>query len=304
MELRFDGRAGIVTGAGTGLGRQHALLLASRGASVLVNDPGRAGDGSSTAEAVVREIRDAGGSAVANTDSVASPDGGASIVAACADAFGRVDIVVNNAGIVRDKTFAKITPDQIEPVLDVHLKGAFYVTQPAFLHMKDAGYGRIVMTTSAAGLFGNFGQANYGAAKMGLIGLARVLNLEGPRYGVTTNVVAPIAATAMSAGILDEEWERRLDPALVSPVVAFLAHESCTVSGQIFSAAAGRVAKIFIGEGPGFYSPALTLEAVRDHWGTICSQDGYTTPMSAAEERDLLVAAFSRESSAAAPRVI
>jgi NAD(P)-dependent dehydrogenase (short-subunit alcohol dehydrogenase family) len=295
MELRFDGRAAIVTGAGTGLGRQHALLLAARGASVLVNDPGRAGDGSSTAEAVVQEIRDAGGSAVASTHSVATPDGGADLVAACADAFGRVDIVVNNAGIVRDRTFAKMTPDLVEPVLDVHLKGAFYVTRPAYLHMKEAGYGRIIMTTSAAGLFGNFGQTNYGAAKMGLIGLARVLNLEGPKYGIATNVVAPIAATAMSAGILDEEWERRLDPSLVSPVVAFLAHESCDVSGQIFSTAAGRVAKVFIGEGPGFYSPALTLEEVRDHWAQICSEDGYATPMSAAEERDLLVAAFTAQ---------
>jgi NAD(P)-dependent dehydrogenase (short-subunit alcohol dehydrogenase family) len=303
MELRFDSRAAIVTGAGTGLGRQHALLLAARGASVVVNDPGRAQDGSSTAEAVVREIRDAGGIAVANMDSVATPEGGAGLVAACADAFGRVDIVVNNAGIVRDKTFAKMTSDLIEPVLDVHLKGAFYVTRPAFVRMKEAGYGRIVMTTSAAGLFGNFGQANYGAAKMGLVGLARVLNLEGPRYGIATNVVAPIAATAMSAGILDEEWERRLDPALVSPVVAFLAHESCAVSGQVFSAAAGRVAKIFIGEGPGFYAPGLTLEEVRDHWDVICSEDGYATPMSAADERDLLTAAFARESAGAAPPV-
>jgi hypothetical protein len=139
---------------------------------------------------------------------------------------------------------------------------------------------------------------------MGLVGLARVLNLEGPKYGIATNVVAPIAATAMSAGILDEEWERRLDPSLVSPVVAFLAHESCGVSGQIFSAAAGRVAKIFIGEGPGFYSSTLTLEAVRDHWDSICSEDGYVTPMSAAEERDLLVAAFNREAAATAQPVI
>jgi NAD(P)-dependent dehydrogenase (short-subunit alcohol dehydrogenase family) len=304
MQLRFDGRTAIVTGAGTGLGRQHALLLASRGAAVVVNDPGRAADGSSTAEAVAREIRDAGGTVLANTNSVATPEGGAELVAACADAFGRVDIVVNNAGIVRDKTFAKMTQDLIDPVLDVHLKGAFYVTRPAFPHMKEAGYGRIVLTTSAAGLFGNFGQTNYGAAKMGLVGLARVLNLEGAKYGIATNVVAPIAATAMSAGILDEEWERRLDPSLVSPVVAFLSHESCDVSGQIFSAAAGRVAKIFIGEGPGFYSPALTPEAVRDQWDVICSEDGYATPMSAADERELLIAAFARHAvTTAAPPI-
>jgi NAD(P)-dependent dehydrogenase (short-subunit alcohol dehydrogenase family) len=294
MELRFNGRTAIVTGGGTGLGRQHALLLASRGAAVVVNDPGRAADGSWTAEAVVQEIQEAGGTALADTNSIATPDGGTGLVAACADAFGRVDIVVNNAGIVRDKTFAKMTPDLLDPVLDVHLKGAFYVTRPAFMHMKEAGYGRIVLTSSAAGLFGNFGQTNYGAAKMGLVGLARVLNLEGAKYGIAANVVAPIAATAMSARILDEEWERRLDPALVSPVVAFLSHESCAVSGQIFSAAAGRVAKIFIGEGPGFYSPTLTPEVVRDEWDVICSENGYATPMSAADERDLLVAAFTR----------
>jgi NAD(P)-dependent dehydrogenase (short-subunit alcohol dehydrogenase family) len=294
MQLAFDGRAAIITGAGTGLGRQHALLLASRGAAVVVNDPGTNADGQSTAQVVVNEITELGGTAIANTSSIATPDGGADLVAACIDAFRSVDIVINNAGIVRDKTFAKMTPDLIEPVLDVHLKGAFFVTQPAFLHMKEAGYGRIVFTSSAAGIFGNFGQTNYGAAKMGLVGLARVLNLEGERYGITANVVAPIAATAMSAGILDEEWERRLDPALVSPVVAYLSHQDCTVSGQIFSAAAGRVAKIFIGEGRGFYSPELTLEDIRDEWDVICSEDHYSTPMSAGDERDLLIAAFER----------
>jgi NAD(P)-dependent dehydrogenase (short-subunit alcohol dehydrogenase family) len=294
MQLAFDGRAAVITGAGTGLGRQHALLLAQRGAAVVVNDPGLTADGQSTAQLVVDEIKSLGGVAVANTSSIATPEGGLELVAACVAAFGSVDIVVNNAGIVRDKSFAKMTPDLVEPVLDVHLKGAFFVTQPAFGYMKEAGYGRIIFTTSAAGLFGNFGQTNYGAAKMGLVGLARVLNLEGDRYGVTANVVAPIAATAMSAGILDEDWERRLDPALVSPIVAYLAHHDCTVSGQIFSAAAGRVAKIFIGEGRGFYSPELTLEDIRDEWDTICSEADYSTPMSAADERDLLVAAFER----------
>jgi NAD(P)-dependent dehydrogenase (short-subunit alcohol dehydrogenase family) len=297
--LRFDGRAAIVTGAGTGLGREHALLLASRGASVVVNDPGSTPEGASTAEAVVREIQAAGGTAVAHTGSIATPDGGAGAVEACVDSFGRVDIVVNNAGIVRDRTFAKLTPDLIDPVLDVHLKGAFYVSRPAFARMKTAGYGRIVMTTSAAGLFGNFGQTNYGAAKMGLVGLARVLNLEGARYNIRTNAIAPIAATAMSAGILDEDWERRLKPALVAPIVAVLAHESCQVSGQIFSSAAGRVARIFIGESRGYYSPTLTPEEILDNWDTVCSEAGYATPMSAEDERELLIAAFTRHETTA-----
>jgi NAD(P)-dependent dehydrogenase (short-subunit alcohol dehydrogenase family) len=177
----------------------------------------------------------------------------------------------------------------------VHLSGAFYVSQPAFEIMRERGYGRIVSTSSAAGLFGNFGQTNYGAAKMGLVGFTRVLALEGARYGIRANVVAPIAATAMSAGLLDEDWERRLKPELVSPAVAWLAHELCPVSGEVLSAAAGRVARIFIGVTPGFYSPTLTLEDVRDQWVAITDEAGYATPMSAAEERDLLLAAFAAE---------
>ncbi|WP_261553740.1 SDR family NAD(P)-dependent oxidoreductase [Frankia tisae] len=294
--MRFDGRVAVITGAGTGLGRQHALLLAARGAAVVVNDPAPPADGVNVAPAaaVVNEIVAAGGTAVADVSSVATPEGGQAIVDAALAAFGGLDIVVNNAGIVRDKTFPKMTPDLMDPVLDVHLRGAFFVTRPAYLHMRDRGYGRIVSTSSAAGLFGNFGQTNYGAAKMALVGLTRVLALEGARHGVKANVLAPIAATTMSAGLLDEDWERRLDPALVSPVVAFLSHESCPTSGEIFSAAAGRVARIFIAESPGFYSPELSLEDVRDRWDVICSETGYGVPMSAEQERDLLSAAFRR----------
>ncbi|MFC4945790.1 SDR family NAD(P)-dependent oxidoreductase [Pseudonocardia sp. GCM10023141] len=292
MTMRFDGRVAIVTGAGSGLGRAHALLLAERGAAVVVNDIA-AGDGDGSAASVVAEIVAVGGAAFADGHSVATPDGGAAIVATALQQFGRVDIVVNNAGIVRDKTFAKLTPDLLEPVLDVHLRGAFHVTGPAFRVMRENGYGRIVSTSSAAGLFGNFGQTGYGAAKMALVGLTRVLALEGERYGIRANVVAPIAATAMSAGILDEEWERRLRPELVSPAVAFLAHEDCPVNGDVFSVAAGRVAKVFIAETRGFYTPDLTLEDVRDQWATICAEDGYAVPHSAEQERDLLSAAFA-----------
>ncbi|MCW2830456.1 MAG: putative short-chain dehydrogenase [Aeromicrobium sp.] len=292
MTMSFDGRVAVVTGAGTGLGREHALLLASRGASVVVNDLSGP-DGSSSAEDVVAEIEAAGGTAVADGNSVATPEGGAAIIATAVEAFGTVDLVVNNAGIVRDKTFAKLTPALLDPVIDVHLKGAFYVTQPAFAVMKENGYGRIVSTSSAAGLFGNFGQTNYGAAKMGLVGMTRVLAMEGARHGIAANVIAPIAATSMSAGILDEDWERRLQPRLVSPVVAWLAHEECTANGEILSAAAGRVARIFIGETLGYYSPDLTLEDIRDQWDLITDEMGYSVPMSAEEERDLLEAAFT-----------
>ena len=208
------------------------------------------------------------------------------------DTYGGLDIVVNNAGIVRDKTFAKMTMEQVEPVFDVHLTGAFNVTLPAYRHMKDKLYGRIISTTSAAGLFGNFGQTNYGAAKMGLIGMTRVIALECAKYNIKANIVAPIAATAMSAGILDAEWERRLKPELVSPVVAYLAHEQCNVNGEIFSVAAGRVARIFIGEGRGIYNPDLKMEDVRDSWSKIMSEENYAVPMSAEQERNLLEQAF------------
>lgn len=293
MTLRFDGQVAVVTGAGSGLGRAHALLLAARGAAVLVNDVAGPDDsGTTPAQRVVDEITAAGGSAVTDGNSVSTPEGGAAIVATALAAFGSVDIVVNNAGVVRDKTFAKLTPELLEPVLDVHLRGAFHVTGPAYKVMRDKGYGRIVSTSSAAGLFGNFGQTNYGAAKMALVGFTRVLAMEGARYGVKANVIAPIAATAMSAGLLDEDWERRLKPELVSPAVAFLAHESCPVTGEILSAAAGRVAKIFVAETRGFYSPDLTVEDIVDQWETICDEQGYAVPHSAEEERDLLSAAF------------
>jgi len=204
--IRFDGQAAIVTGAGGGLGRTYALELARRGAMVLVNDLGgaRDGSGSSTrpADAVVEEITAAGGTAVANYDSVATVEGGQAIVQAALDAFGRVDILINNAGILRDKSFAKMTPDMWQAVLDVHLHGAFHVTQPAFQVMKERGYGRIVFTTSAAGLFGNFGQANYSAPKMGLVGLMNTLKIEGAKYDIKVNTVAPLAATRLTRDVL------------------------------------------------------------------------------------------------------
>jgi NAD(P)-dependent dehydrogenase (short-subunit alcohol dehydrogenase family) len=294
-DLGFDGKVAIVTGAGGGLGRRHALLLASRGALVVVNDLGGSVDGTGgsagPAQLVVDEITAAGGEAVADTSSVATAEGGAAIVQAAVEAFGRVDIVVNNAGILRDKAFHNAGPDLWNPVFAVHLVGAFNVTQPAFARMREQGYGRIISTSSAAGLFGNFGQTNYGAAKMGLVGLTRVLAVEGAKYGIKANVIAPLALTRMTEAIMGSLGER-LDPGLVSPLVAFLAHEDCDVSGEIFSVGGGRVARIFIGESPGYYSPELTPEDVRDHWDEIRDTEGFAIPMNLGEETALYLPFF------------
>ncbi|WP_240436867.1 SDR family NAD(P)-dependent oxidoreductase [Streptomyces sporangiiformans] len=205
-DLRFDGRVAIVTGAGGGLGREHALLLASRGARVVVNDIGgsMAGEGvdDAPAAAVVEAIRERGGQAVADSHSVATPEGGRDVVRTALDAYDRIDIVVNNAGILRDKPFHEMTPDQLDPVIDVHLKGAFHVTVPAWSVMREQGYGRVVNTTSAAGLLGSARKSGYGAAKAGLLGFTRVLAVEGAAHGIRVNAVAPVAATRMLAGSL------------------------------------------------------------------------------------------------------
>ena len=222
-DLGFDGKVAIITGAGGGLGRSHALELARRGALVVVNDLGGSvdgtGSGTTAAQAVVDEITAAGGEAVANYDSVATPEGGQAIVQTALDALGRVDIIINNAGILRDASFKNMDADKVDPVLDVHLRGAFNVTQPAWEHMRDQGYGRIVNTRSGAGIFGNFGQTNYGAAKMGLVGLTRVLAVEGAKYNIKANAIAPVAKTRMTEDILgpwptssSRRWSRRWWP--------------------------------------------------------------------------------------------
>lgn len=295
-DLGFDGKVAIITGAGGGLGRQHALLLASRGALVVVNDLGGSVDGTgenaSAAQKVVDEITAAGGTAVANHSSVATPEGGQEIVQTAIDTYGRVDIVINNAGILRDKAFHNMEPDLMNPVFDVHLKGAFHVTQPAWVRMREQGYGRIISTSSAAGIFGNFGQTNYGAAKMGLVGFTRVLAVEGAKYNIKANAIAPLALTRMTESIMGALGDK-LDPALVSPLVAFLAHDDCPVSGQTFSVGGGRVAHVFIGETQGYTAAdGLTLEAVRDNWATITDQTGYAVPNNLAEETALFLAAF------------
>ena len=295
-DIGFDNKVAIITGAGGGLGREHALLLASRGAQIVINDLGGTVDGSGEgtegpAHTTAKEINDLGGVAVADTNSVATPEGGEAIVQSAVDAFGKVDIVINNAGILRDKAFHNMTPDLLEPVLDVHLKGAFYVTRPAWKLMREQNYGRVINTSSNAGILGNFGQTNYGAAKMGLVGFTRVLSVEGARNNIKANAIAPIARTRMTEELLGPLAEK-LDPSLVSPLVAFLAHEDCEVSGEIYSAAGGRIARMFIGLTHGYYNPELTLEDVRDHWDEIRSEDGYITPASLSDELQQVLAHF------------
>jgi NAD(P)-dependent dehydrogenase (short-subunit alcohol dehydrogenase family) len=295
-DLGFDGKVAIITGAGGGLGRSHALELAKRGALVVVNDLGGSVDGTggseTAAQKVVDEIKAAGGEAVPNYDSVATPEGGANIVKTAVDAFGRIDIIINNAGILRDASFKNMTPDQLNPVLDVHLRGAFYVTQPAWSIMRDQGYGRIVNTSSGAGVFGNFGQTNYGSAKMGLVGLTRVLAVEGAKSNIKANAIAPVAKTRMTEDILGPVADK-LGPEFVTPVVTYLAHETCPVSGEVYSVGGGRVARVFVGVTPGFVDHDLTAESVRDHFDQIRDETDYSVPANLNEELGLALKTLS-----------
>jgi NAD(P)-dependent dehydrogenase (short-subunit alcohol dehydrogenase family) len=295
-ELGFDGKVAIITGAGGGLGRSHALELARRGALVVVNDLGGSVDGVGGSEAaaqkVVDEIKAGGGEAVPSYDSVATPEGGEAIVQTAIDAFGRVDIVINNAGILRDKAFHNMTPDFVDPVLDVHLRGAFNVTRPAWAHMREQGYGRVVNTSSGAGLFGNFGQANYGAAKMGLVGLTRVLAVEGAKHDIKVNAIAPVARTRMTEDLLGPAAEK-LDPELITPVVTYLVHQDCPTSGEVYSLGGGRVARVFIGVTPGIVDADLTPESVRDRFDAIRDEAGYVVPANLNEELVLTLKALS-----------
>lgn len=271
-ELRFDGRVAVVTGGGRGLGRSYAQLLASRGAKVVVNDPGGSltGDGTDggPAQDVVDEIAAAGGEAVACIDSVATAEGGAAIVDAALDHYGRLDVLVHNAGIVRRGSLNEMSYEDFDAVLDVHLRGAFHVVRPAFPSMCEAGYGRIVLTSSIGGLYGNHDVANYAAAKAGIVGLSNVVALEGGTNGVKCNVIVPGAVTRMAAG-LDTSAYPPMDPELVSPAVGWLAHESCSISGEILAAIAGRIARVVVAESPGVYRRSWTIEQVAEHLDAI-----------------------------------
>ncbi len=282
-EVRFDGRVAIVTGAGGSLGRVYALELARRGARVLVNDFGGPRDGlgagtSSPADEVVAEIRAQGGLASANYDSISSPAGGENIVKTALERYGRVDILINNAGILRDKTFLKMEPANWQGVLDVHLHGTFNVTQPAFRAMKEQGYGRIIFTTSAAGLYGNFGQTNYSAAKMALVGFMNALRLEGAKYNIKVNTVAPVAASRLMADILPAEALEQMKPELVAPLVLYLCSEKCDQSGGIYNAGMGRYNRAAVMTAPGVIlgdgTKPPTAEEVAQSWERIKSIAG------------------------------
>ncbi len=293
-QLSFDGDVALITGAGRGLGRAHALELARRGARVVVNDLGGGVDGSGgesdPAESVVAEIRAAGGVAVANYDSVATPEGGAAMVAQAIGEFGRLDILVNNAGILRDKSFGKMTAAEIDPVIAVHLRGAFNVSIPAWNEMKAREHGRIISTSSGAGLFGNFGQANYGAVKAGLLGLTKVLAVEGKKAGIQANVIAPAALTRMTEGLVGEPG-KLLTPESIAPVVAYLAHRSCDLTGHAFSVGGGHVSAVLITETVGITETDLSAESVRDRMGEILDPAGSSVyPNLNSELRALFVA--------------
>ena len=255
-EIRFDDRVAIITGAGAGLGRAYAFELAKRGAKVVVNDyggsPDGIGDGSSSpAQIVVDQIKKEGGEAVANYDNVASPEGGENIVKTALDTFGTVDILINNAGILRDKSFVKMEPGTWQSVLGVHLSGAYNVTRPAFKIMKEKGYGRIVMTTSAAGLYGNFGQTNYSAAKLAIVGLMNSLKLEGEKYDIKVNTVAPLAASRLTEGVMPDEIFEKSKPEFVVPMTLYLCSERCPVTGNIYNAGLGFFNRAAFFTGPG-----------------------------------------------------
>jgi len=299
----FTDRVAVVTGAGGGLGRRHALLLAERGAAVVVNDLGGAVDGTGSARAaadgVVEEITAAGGVAVAEHSSVADPSGAEAIVQKALDEFGRLDVVINNAGILRDKAFHNLEVDQLTAVLDVHLRGSFHVTRAAWPHMRQQGYGRVVMTSSASGVLGNFGQSNYGAAKMGLVGLVNVLKLEGAKYNIKVNAIAPIAVTRMTEELLGAFGitSDQFGPELVSPAVAYLASEECDLTGEVWSVGGGSVSRFFVGLTDGYFKHPqsegqLTIEDVADHLAQIRSEEGYLVPSSNQDEFVKLGAKF------------
>jgi NAD(P)-dependent dehydrogenase (short-subunit alcohol dehydrogenase family) len=264
-ELRFDNRVAVITGSGRGLGRAYAELLASKGAKIVVNDPGGSvkGDGidAGPAEDVVRAIKSAGGEAVACTESVATPEGGKAIIRSALDHYGRIDILIHNAGNVRYGALTELSQDDFDAVLNVHLKGAFHVVRAAFPAMSDAGYGRIVLTSSISGLYGSATSVNYGVSKAGMIGLNNVAALEGAERGVKCNIIVPAAVTRMAEG-LDISAYPPMGPELVAPVVGWLAHESCSITGELLISAAGRVARAFISETEGVYRPSWSIDDV------------------------------------------
>lgn len=274
-----EGRVVAITGAGNGLGREYALVLARAGAKVIVNDLGGSrdgsGSGSSAADAVVAEIRAEGGEATANHDSVATSEGGAAVVTTALEAYGRIDGVVANAGILRDRSFHSMTDDDWDAVQRVHLYGAYHVIHAAWPHLREQGHGRVVVATSTSGIYGNFGQANYGAAKGGLIGLVNTLAIEGRKRGITANAIAPMAATRMTSDIAPPEVLAKLDPAHVAPVVGYLLTDECTETGSVLVVGGGEVHRVaqFRSKGVTF-AEVPTIDQVGDRFAEIVDLDG------------------------------
>ena len=296
--INFENKTVVVTGAGNGLGKAYALEFANRGANVVVNDIGGSvtGDGSENAPAdvVVEEINSSGGSAVANYDSVATKQGGESIIESALSNFGSVDAVVNNAGILRDKSFAKMEEDDLNAIIDVHLKGTFFVCQPAFIQMKEQGYGRFVNVSSPSGLFGNFGQLNYGAAKMGIVGLTNVLAIEGAKYNIKANVIAPNAATRMTETLFGEDMSNLLTVDNITPLVVYLASEQCEITHEIFSAGGGRFARIGISTDVGYFNATAKAEDIFANIDEIRDLSNSIYPTSLADELPLFNEAMNK----------
>lgn len=275
-KIDFSGRVAVVTGAGAGLGKDYALALARRGAKVVVNDLGGARDGkgssSTVADQVVKEIKAFGGQAVANGDSVATAEGGNNIIKTAIDAFGKVDILINNAGILRDRTFAKMSEEDWDIVMAVHLKGTYNVTRPAFINMRENGYGRIVMTASTSGVLGNFGQTNYGSAKMGIAGLANVLKIEGKKHDIKVNVLLPSAGTRLTEDVMPPDMFKKMGVEYITPVVLYLCSEHCKDTGAYINAFAGYYSRSQIMTGPGLtFSELPTPEQIMERWDRIMS---------------------------------
>lgn len=266
-QMRFDDRVAVITGAGRGLGREYALLLASRGAKVVVNDVGAALNGEGVdagpAEHVVQEIKAVGGDAIASTDSVATPEGGKAIIDAALNRYGRIDILIPNAGNLRYAPMKEISHEDFKAVLDVHLWGAFNVVRPAFPLMCKAGYGRIVLTSSISGLYANLrGVANYAVSKTSMIGLNNVLALEGAAAGVKCNIIAPGSVTRMGGEVDQTNYPATMGPEMIAPAVGWLCHESCSITGEILTSIAGRIAKMFLAETRGVQQDRWTMEEV------------------------------------------
>ncbi len=303
--IDFSGKVAVVTGAGGGLGRAYAIELAKRGAKVVVNDIGgdRDGTGSSKtpAQKVVDEIISFGGEAVANYDNVATKEGGENIIRCAIDNFGRIDILINNAGILRDKSFAKMEDNMWHPVIDVHLHGAYYVTRPAFLKMKEQGFGRIIFTTSAAGLYGNFGQTNYSAAKLALVGFMNTLKEEGEKYNIMVNTVAPMAASRLTQDIFPEELLDKARPEYVVPLVLYLVSDKCNVTGRIYNAGLGTYNRVVLGTGPGIMlskgGEIPSPEEVKENFSSICNLERFKVYKNLTEQLTDLLDSINKKAS-------